>query len=291
MPTPARVAAAAVIGVLLVGGAFAYLGRPNQPVVGAPGPAPTLTAAPTPTSSPAASASPAAAVDYSTLPGRILAEHLGNAIDGSEMPTTDYHPDRRRFYFMDPATMTGATAVEFLPNQPTTGKTAADVSSDGKKVVFQDFADKPKLYEANLDGTGFHQIPIECDCGLLYPDYDPTATKIVYVRIEGGEELAGDPRPRSRQDHETRVDRRPRERRRPGAAGLVARRQDHRLQPPHLGERAAATAWSWGPSTTVTSHRSPVSSRSSTSRLARSTTCPCQQICSQVMRTGHRTAP
>ncbi len=120
------------------------------------------------------------------MAGRILVEHLGNAIDSSEMPTTDYHPDRRRFYFMDPATMTGATAVEFLPNQPTTGKTAADISSDHSKIVFQDFADKPKLYEANLDGTGFHQIPIECDCELLYPDYDPTATKIVYVRVEGG---------------------------------------------------------------------------------------------------------
>ncbi len=65
--------------------------------------------------------------------------------------------------------MTGATAVEFLPDQPTTGKTAADVSSDRKKVVFQDFADKPKLYEANLDGTGFHQIPINAIASCSTP--------------------------------------------------------------------------------------------------------------------------
>ncbi len=190
MTTPARIGVAAVFGVVILGGAFYVVGRPSQSSVGVPAPtaSPVATASP-PTarpSAPAASASPAAAVDYSTVPGRILAEHLGNAIDGSEMPTTEYNPDRRRFYLMDPSTMTGATAVEFLPNQPTTGKTAADVSSDGKKVVFQDFVDKPRLYEADLDGTGFHQIPITCDCELLYPDYDPTATKVVYVRVEGG---------------------------------------------------------------------------------------------------------
>jgi len=190
MPMPARVAAAAIIGVLLVGGAVYLFSPSSRSNVGVPAssasPAPTAPPPTAPPSAPAASAAPAAAVDYSTLPGRILAEHLGNAIDGSEMPTTENNPDRRRFYLMDPATMTGATAVEFLPNQPTTGKTAADVSSDGRRVVFQDFTDKPRLYEANLDGTGFHQIPITCDCELLYPDYDPTATKIVYVRVEGG---------------------------------------------------------------------------------------------------------
>jgi len=196
MTTPARVATAAVIGVLAVGGAFLFLGRPGQAVVGGPGP--SATAAPTaapptavPTSAPVLSPSPVAvapaAVDYAGIGGRILVEHLGNAIDGSEMPTSDAHPERRRFYFLDPATMTGATAVEFLPGQPATGKTAADISSDHKKIVFQDFTDQPRLYEANLDGTGFRKLPIECACSLLYPDYDPTGTKIVYVRVEGGQ--------------------------------------------------------------------------------------------------------
>jgi Tol biopolymer transport system component len=189
MSMPARVAAAAALGVLLVGGAF-YLFVPNgQPSIGGPGP--SVVASPTPspsaTPTPIPSVAASAAVDYSDMGGRILVEHLGNAIDSSEMPTTDYHPDARRFYFMDPATMTGATAVEFLPGQPATGKTAADISSDHKRIVFQDFVDQPKLYEANLDGTGFRQIPIECDCSLLYPDYDPTAKKIVYVRVEGAE--------------------------------------------------------------------------------------------------------
>ena len=40
MTMPIRIAAAAVIGVLAVGGAY-YLSRPAQPAIGAPSPAPT----------------------------------------------------------------------------------------------------------------------------------------------------------------------------------------------------------------------------------------------------------
>ncbi len=182
MTNPARVAAAAVVGVLVVGGAVSVISRPGT-VPGGPDP---LTS-PTPSARPTGEPASPVARDYSNLPGRILAEHLGNAIDESEMPTTDFNPDTRRFYFLDPADMTGATAEEFLPGQPATGKTAADVSADSSKVVFQDWAEQPRLYEANLDGTGFRQLPIECDCQQLYPDYDPTATQIVFVRVEAGE--------------------------------------------------------------------------------------------------------
>lgn len=175
MTTPARVAAAAIIGVLAIAGAF-LVESPRPASVGVP-------ASASPTASSTATSSPR--IDYSDLPGRILVEHLGNAVDLSEAATSDSHPDRRRFYFLDPSDMTGKTAVEFLPGQPTTGKSAADISSDGKKIVFQDWTVGARLYEANLDGTGFRAIPAECTCALLYPDYDPTATKIVYVRVEG----------------------------------------------------------------------------------------------------------
>jgi dipeptidyl aminopeptidase/acylaminoacyl peptidase len=117
--------------------------------------------------------------------GRILVEHLGNALDLSEGTATDYNPDTRRFYFMNPKDMTARTVTEFLKGQPASGKSAADISSDQKRVVFQDWAQNTSLYEASLDGAGFQRIPIACTCALLYPDYDPTATKIVYVRVEG----------------------------------------------------------------------------------------------------------
>jgi WD40-like Beta Propeller Repeat len=183
MSITARLAVAVIaIAIVVAGGALLLR----------PGAGPNVGASP----SPAASASLATPVilsgvgtplDYSALPGRILVEHLGNALDLSEEAATDYHPDTRRFYFMDPTDMTSRTAVEFLPGKPTTGKSAADISSDGKKVVFQDWTEQTRLYEANLDGSGFHKIPIDCTCALLYPDYDPTATKIVYVRMQGAQ--------------------------------------------------------------------------------------------------------
>lgn len=193
MTLSARLVAAAIaIAIVAVGGAL-FL-RPGGSNVAAPSalvPSPRPSTAPTvsPSASPSTSApaSPGAPVDYSTLQGRILVEHLGNALDMTESTATDYNPDKRRFYFMDPADMTSSTAVEFLPGQPTTGKSAADISSDHKRIVFQDWAQRARLYEANLDGTGFRKIPLECSCSLLYPDYDPTATKIVYVRMQGGQ--------------------------------------------------------------------------------------------------------
>lgn len=187
MSTPARVAAAAVFGVLALGGAF-LLGRPSQSTVG--GPSPSLPAPSVPVASaPSTRPSPAspAPTDYSALPGRILVEHLGNALDLSEATATDYNPDKRRFYFMDPSDMTARTVTEFLKGKPVTGKSAADISSDQKRIVFQDWTDQTRLFEANLDGTGFRKIPLECTCALLYPDYDPTASKIVYTRIQGGQ--------------------------------------------------------------------------------------------------------
>jgi Tol biopolymer transport system component len=187
MTTPARVAAAAVIGVLAIGGASLIFGGAGQTNVGGPSPsAPSPTTSATTSSNPSA-ASSASALDYSTLKGRLLVEHLGNALDLSEQAASDYNGDRRRLYFMDPSDMTSRTAVEFLPGKPATGKSAADVSSDERKVVFQDWAPQTRLYEANLDGTAFRQIPIKCTCSLLDPDYDPAAARLVYVRVEANQ--------------------------------------------------------------------------------------------------------
>ena len=104
-------------------------------------------------------------------PGPVLTEHLGNAIDLSEMPTTDYHPERRRLYFLDPATMTGDTAVEFLPGQPVDGKLNADVSTDGKQVTFMDTADPANVWVANIDGSGLRKVSDCQGCSELDPAF------------------------------------------------------------------------------------------------------------------------
>lgn len=184
MLTPARLAVAAIIGVLLVGGAFMFAGgRPsaNTPVA-TPAPPTAL-----PSLSASASASPSASsrTDYSDLPGRILVEHFGNAPDGSESGKSGN--DKHRFYLMDTADMQVATLHELLPGQPATGKISAEVSPDGKRVVFQDYADKGRIWEANLDGTSLHELRTDCDCIEGDPAYDPTGTRIVFAHIEGSQ--------------------------------------------------------------------------------------------------------
>jgi Tol biopolymer transport system component len=186
MTTPARVAAAAVVGVLVVGGAITLLNRPGPP--GVTGPNPSASPSPPATGTPIATSSPRSpGPDYSALRGRILVEHAGNAIDFSEI-STDYHTDRRRFYWMDPATMTGKTAVEFLPGEPSPGKMAGDISPDQKTIVFQDPGDGSGeyLWRANLDGSGLARITTDCPsgaaCGDWQPAFDPTGKRIAFVR-------------------------------------------------------------------------------------------------------------
>ena len=195
MTTPARVAAAAVIGVLAIGGAMFILGRSGQSTnVG--GPSPSISpATPSPSGSSSALSTPSTTLDpskldYATLKGRILMEHAGNAPDLSESSSTDYHIDRRRFYWMDPATMTGATSVQFLAGQPAPGKITGDISPDQTKIVFQDPGDGTgeHIWTANLDGTGLAKVETTCSaraaCGDWQPAFDPTGTKVVFVRAQ-----------------------------------------------------------------------------------------------------------
>jgi dipeptidyl aminopeptidase/acylaminoacyl peptidase len=179
MMTPTRLAAAAVVGALVAGGILALS-------VGGRGPngiAPTASARPSPSATSAA--------DYSTLRGRILVEHLGRAPDGSEA-ASGATSDRRRFYLMSPADMTAGSAVELLPGAPPSGKTVADISPDGQRVVFQDMEPQARLWEAHLDGTGLHQLETSCSCIEGDPAYDPTGTKIAFVHLEvGGQSWIG----------------------------------------------------------------------------------------------------
>ncbi len=65
MTTPARVATAAVIGVLVVGGALFILGRPGQSDIGGPGPTATSTPSTSPTPVPVGQREPVARPDRS----------------------------------------------------------------------------------------------------------------------------------------------------------------------------------------------------------------------------------
>lgn len=177
MSTMTRIAAAAVIGVVAIGGAYFAFGRPASDV-GVPGPTPTPTVLPTIGPAP----TPTARVDYSDVPGRVLVQHLGNALDGSEAPAPDGNFGTRRFYLMN---ADGSSIVELLPGTPAGGKVHADISPDGTKVVFTDRSDQPAIHEVNLDGTGYRQISTPCDCMEGDPAYSPDGKSIVFSRAIG----------------------------------------------------------------------------------------------------------
>jgi hypothetical protein len=84
MTIPARVAAAAVIGVLAIGGTLFLIGRAGQPSVGGPGPSPTTAGSPSPSASPSPSPSASASATPARMPdGRLPAGTYAFAPFGS----------------------------------------------------------------------------------------------------------------------------------------------------------------------------------------------------------------
>ena len=135
MNTPARVAAAAVIGVLAIGGAF-YVLRPSGSSVGGPGPTPMPTASPRPTASPTPSPSPVALTEgslaagtYVTMPFGANGEGTLGVCQGQPGCTENPADDTIRISFTVPEGWEGAP--RFSVSLPTLG------APDGAWITFE----------------------------------------------------------------------------------------------------------------------------------------------------------
>jgi len=189
MFTPARLVAAAVIGVLLVGGAFVYVGgRPPNNIPVTPPSSPT--ASPSQARSPVPSASPG--FDPTSLQGWIVFEHFGQAPDGS---TTKMDTDRRQIWL---AHADGTGLHELAPGVPTDGKYAPDISPDGSKVAFSSWwgTNKIQVWEVAIDGAVPKLLSTGCNgdpnvCMESEPAYSPDGSRVAFVRSTAGDKNTG----------------------------------------------------------------------------------------------------
>jgi len=180
MTTPTRVAAAAVIGVLLIGGAFFYLGKPGQPAVGGPGPSPSSSAPASPIASPKPSSS-GALLDYTNLQGWIVFERAGKAPDGSTPAGVDY-PHSLWLAHAD-----GSDLHELAPGVPASGKISFDISPDGSRVIFSAYDPPVQVWEVGIEGGAQKLLSTDCngvpaECMEAAPAYSPDGKRVAFVR-------------------------------------------------------------------------------------------------------------
>jgi hypothetical protein len=176
MPMQARIAAAAVIGVIALGGAAIYLGRGSDADVGGPSPSAA------PPSSPTPAASLSVSSGYADTKGWIVFEHFGQAPDGS---TTTFDPDRRQIWLVH---ADGTNLHELAPGTPV-GKASPDISPDGSKVIFNDWKDPTQIWEVSIEGG--QPVLVSTDCAAAAtclehdPTYSPDGKRVAFMRVEG----------------------------------------------------------------------------------------------------------
>lgn len=176
MTIPARIAAVAILGALLLGGALSLFGGIGGSPVVAPAASPS--APPKPTTKPQSSG---AVVDYTGLPGWIVFERGGPAPDHS----TPGGADAGRALWLVHADGTGLH--ELAPGKPASGKIKPDISPDGKYVAFATYDAPIQIWQAAIEGGDPVLITTDCsgqpsECMESNPAYSSDGSRMAFVR-------------------------------------------------------------------------------------------------------------
>jgi len=178
MTIPARIAAVAILGALLLGGALSIFGGIGRPSVVVTVPSPTPTAAPSLKASAKPQAKPAP--DYTGLQGWIVFHHGGPAPDHST-PAATYSDQGLWLVHAD-----GSGLHELAPGRPVSSKLSQDISPDGTHVAFGT-VDPAQIWQVGIEGGDPELLTTDCSgqpsqCMDRAPAYSSDGTRIVFSR-------------------------------------------------------------------------------------------------------------